>query len=75
MRDYLKTGITLMVITIIAALVLSVVYTIVEEPIANAELGAKLAAIRNVLTDADSGELLIAEESILEIVSELAEFE
>ncbi|MDD2333810.1 MAG: RnfABCDGE type electron transport complex subunit G [Mesotoga sp.] len=75
MRDYLKTGITLMVITIIAALVLSVVYTIVEEPIANAELGAKLAAIRNVLTDADSGELLIAEESIPETASELAEFE
>ncbi|RLL86080.1 electron transporter RnfG [Mesotoga sp. H07pep.5.4] len=75
MRDYLKTGITLMVITIIAALVLSVVYTIVEEPIANAELGAKLKAIREVLTDSDTGELLIAEDSIPETATELAEFE
>jgi len=75
MREYLKTGITLMVITIIAALVLSVVYTVVKEPIATAELGAKLKAIREVLTDAETGELLIAAENIPETASELAEFE
>ncbi|MDD3460857.1 MAG: hypothetical protein PHW28_06135 [Mesotoga sp.] len=75
MREYLKTGITLMVITIIAALVLSVVYTVVKEPIANAELGAKLKAIREVLTDAETGELLIAAENTPETASELAEFE
>jgi len=40
MRDYFKTGITLMIITVIAAFALSAVYSIVKEPIANAELGA-----------------------------------
>ncbi len=36
MREYIKTGLTLMLITLIAGLGLSLVYTLVKEPIEKA---------------------------------------
>ena len=61
MRDYFKTGITLMIITVIAAFALSAVYSIVKEPIANAELGARLQAIRDVLKDPSTGKSMVSD--------------
>jgi electron transport complex protein RnfG len=73
--EYLKTGFVLMLITLIAGLGLSLVYNIVKEPIANAELRAKLQAIRKVLTDPESGELLVDKNTIPETSDELKNFE
>lgn len=75
MREYLKTGITLMIITVIAALLLSVVYSIVREPITNAELGAKLKAIRDVLEDPSTRRPLVQDGKIPQTAVELATFE
>jgi len=75
MRDYFKTGITLMIITVIAAFALSAVYSIVKEPIANAELGARLQAIRDVLKDPSTGKSMVSDEKIPSTASDLANFE
>lgn len=75
MRDYFKTGVTLMIITVIAAFALSGVFSIVKEPIANAELGARLQAIRDVLRDPRSGESLVQIEKLPDTASELADYE
>ena len=75
MLEYLKTGFVLMLITLIAGLGLSLVYNLVKEPIANAELGAKLQAIRKVLTDPETGKLLVDKNTIPETSEELKEFE
>ncbi|MEA2066316.1 MAG: RnfABCDGE type electron transport complex subunit G [Thermotogota bacterium] len=75
MLEYLKTGFVLMLITLIAGLGLSFVYNLVKEPIANAELGAKLQAIRKVLTDPGSGKLLVDKNTIPETTAELKNFE
>jgi electron transport complex protein RnfG len=75
MRDYFKTGITLMIITVIAAFALSAVYSIVKEPIANAELGARLQAIRDVLKDPSTGKSMVSDGKIPSTASDLANFE
>lgn len=75
MRDYFKTGLVLMLITLIAGLALALVYSLVEEPIANAELGAKLKAIQKVLTDPASDKLLVSENKIPSNASELGNVE
>jgi electron transport complex protein RnfG len=75
MRDYFKTGITLMIITVIAAFALSAVYSIVKEPIANAELGDRLQAIRVVLKDPSTGKSMVSDEKIPSTASDLANFE
>jgi electron transport complex protein RnfG len=75
MRDYFKTGITLMIITVIAAFALSAVYSIVKEPIANAELGARLQAIRDVLKDPSTGKSMVSDEKTPSTASDLANFE
>lgn len=64
MGNYLKIGLTLMAFAIVVAVLLAGVYTITEEPIAQAELNVKLESIKTVLTDPVSGELLIEENDI-----------
>ncbi|AKI97300.1 RnfABCDGE type electron transport complex subunit G [Kosmotoga pacifica] len=75
MREYLKTGIVLMVITTIAGLGLALVYNLVKEPIEKAELAAKIDAIRFVLTDSSTGKLLVPENQIPKDGKELARYE
>ncbi|MFO7882565.1 MAG: RnfABCDGE type electron transport complex subunit G [Kosmotogaceae bacterium] len=75
MLEYLKTGFVLMLITLIAGLGLSLVYNLVKEPIAQAELGAKLEAIRKVLTEPETDDLLVDERAIPETSEELEKYE
>ncbi|MDI3523864.1 MULTISPECIES: RnfABCDGE type electron transport complex subunit G [unclassified Kosmotoga] len=75
MREYIKTGLTLMLITLIAGLGLSLVYTLVKEPIEKAEISAKIKAIEKVLTDSNTGELLIERSAIPETAQELSKYE
>lgn len=75
MLEYLKTGFVLMLITLVAGFGLSLVYNLVKKPIEQAELGAKLQAIRKVLTDPETGDLLVDEQTIPETSEELEKFE
>ena len=75
MRDYLKTGLILMAITFIAGLALALVYSLVEEPIANAELDAKLKAMQKVLEEPAGTSLLVAEDKIPTNASQLESVE
>ncbi len=73
MGNYLKMGLTLMAFAMIVALLLSAVYTITEDPIAQSELNVKLKSIKTVLTDPTSEELLIDEKDIPESQEKLEE--
>ncbi|MBO8166825.1 MAG: RnfABCDGE type electron transport complex subunit G [Kosmotoga sp.] len=75
MREFLKTGLVLMIITTIAGLGLALVYNLVKEPIEKAELAAKIDAIRFVLTDSVTGNLLVPETEIPEDGKALAKYE
>jgi len=75
MREFLKTGLVLMIITTIAGLGLALVYNLVKEPIEKAELAAKIDAIRFVLTDSVTGNLLVSETEIPEDGKALAKYE
>jgi len=55
-----------MIITTIAGLGLALIYNLVKEPIEKAELAAKIDAIRFVLTDSVTGNLLVPETEIPE---------
>ncbi|HOO34189.1 MAG TPA: RnfABCDGE type electron transport complex subunit G [Thermotogota bacterium] len=71
MGNYLKMGLTLMAFAMVVAILLSAVYTITEDPIAQSELNVKLKSIKTVLTDPTSGELLIDEKDIPESQAKL----
>ncbi len=64
MLEYLKTGLVLMVITLVAGFSLSLIYELVKEPIAEAELQEKLQAIRTVLKDYATSEPIMNEDKI-----------
>ncbi len=64
MREYVKTGLVLMMITLVAGFTLSLIYELVKEPIAEAELQEKLRAVRTVLKDPTTGQLIIEEDRI-----------
>jgi electron transport complex protein RnfG len=66
MHDNIKTGLVLMIIAIISATLLSIVYMIVKAPIEQSELNAKLKAIEQVLTNDETGELLINSDNLPE---------
>lgn len=59
MGNIIKTGLVLAVITLVLGFLLGLVYMVVKEPIENAELNAKLKAIKVVLTSPENGELII----------------
>ncbi|HRW93548.1 MAG TPA: RnfABCDGE type electron transport complex subunit G [Thermotogota bacterium] len=71
MGSYFKTGLVLMAFSIVVGLMLSVVYLVTSDPIASAELDAKLKAIKTVLTDPQSGKLLISEDKIPQDMEQL----
>jgi len=64
MRNYVKTGLTLMMFSVIVAFMLSAVYLVTKDPIAKAEVEQTLIAIRTVLTNFDNDSLLVAEKEI-----------
>lgn len=62
--ESLKNTVVLMVITLIAGLLLGVVYEITKEPIAREQKRAKEAAYKEVFLDADSFEEMSVDEAI-----------
>ncbi|MCD6551760.1 RnfABCDGE type electron transport complex subunit G [Thermotoga sp.] len=68
MKDILKTGLILMIFTAISGLFLGVVYTGVKGKIQEADRAAKLNAIKFVLKDPITGEYLVDEKTIEEVV-------
>lgn len=71
MGDYLRSGFTLMAFALVVALMLSAVYMLTLEPIAQAELEEKLAAIRTILSDDDG--LIIADDQVPQTADALDE--
>ena len=53
MKRIVKEALTLLCITLVAGLCLSFVYELTKGPIANAELQAKAASYKAVMTEAD----------------------
>ena len=59
MKEYIKTGLVLMIYMVIAGFLVAFVYNAVTPAINNAEFNAKLKAIKSVLTDANTQKLLV----------------
>ncbi|MDI3472215.1 MAG: H+/Na+-translocating ferredoxin:NAD+ oxidoreductase subunit [Thermotogaceae bacterium] len=59
MGNIIKTGLILATITLVLGFLLGLVYMVVKEPIENAELNAKLKAIKVVLSSPGKEELII----------------
>lgn len=59
MKDYLKTGLILMLYMMVAAFLVAVIYNFVNPFIQKAEFNAKLDAIKSVLIDAETGDFYI----------------
>ncbi|AJG40563.1 electron transporter RnfG [Thermotoga sp. RQ7] len=68
MKDIIKTGLILMIFTAISGLFLGFVYVGVKGKIQEADNAAKLSAIKFVLKDPISGEYLVNEKTIEEVV-------
>ena len=68
MKDILKTGVTLMLFTLVAGLVLGLVYVGVKGRIEKADREAKLRAIEYVLKDPLTGDYLVEESEIEKVV-------
>ncbi len=74
MKGILKDALTLLCITLVAGLCLSFVYELTKDPIANAELQAKAASYRAVMTDADEfAELSEQQDALLEEITAVNE--
>ncbi|HEW92263.1 MAG TPA: RnfABCDGE type electron transport complex subunit G [Thermotogaceae bacterium] len=73
MGEIVKTGLILAAITVIIGLILGVVYMVVKEPIEDAELAAKLRAIKVVLTSSENGKLIVSEKQIPKNLKDLEE--
>ena len=71
MGEIMKTALILTLVTLIAGVGLGLIYAMVKEPIEKAELNAKLKAIREVLTDPESGKLMVNEAELPKNFSEL----
>jgi len=68
-KEMLKTSLILMIYTLVAGIALSLVYTITEDKIGNAELENTITAMKYVLTD-ENGNQVIPSEEIEKTVSE-----
>ncbi|PLV57481.1 RnfABCDGE type electron transport complex subunit G [Thermotoga sp. SG1] len=68
MKDIIKTGLILMIFTAISGLFLGFVYVGVKGKIQEADNAAKLVAIKFVLKDPFTGDYLVDEEMIEEVV-------
>ena len=64
MKDILKNGVVLMIYALVAGLVLGGVYVATKESIKKADLSAKLKAMEEVLTDYETGKLMVDKETI-----------
>lgn len=68
MKDILKTGLVLMIFTLVAGLVLGLVYASVKSRIEEADRKAKLKAIKYVLRDPLTGDYLVEESEIEKVI-------
>lgn len=68
MKEILKTGLILMIFTLIAGLALGLIYKVTEQPIKNAELQNLLNAVEFVLTD--NGKLMVEKDLINRKINE-----
>ncbi len=64
MKDILKNGVVLMLYAMVAAAVLGFVYVSTKDAIKNADLSAKFQAMKAVLTDYETGKLMVDEKLI-----------
>ncbi len=64
MLKHLKMALILTMLMIVIAVALDSVYILTKKPIAKSDLNAKLSAIKSVLTDPNTGKLLIKESEI-----------
>ncbi|APT75463.1 electron transporter RnfG [Marinitoga sp. 1137] len=64
MKEYMKTGFILMLFIVISGFIVATVYVSTKPAIDNAELNAKLKAIKKVLIDSRNGGLLLSEDKI-----------
>ncbi len=71
MLKHFKTALILTTLMIVIAVALSAVYLLTKEPIAKSDLNAKLSAIKSVLTDPNTGKLLIKENEIPKSLEQL----
>jgi len=71
MGEIMKTGLILAIVTLIVGFVLGAVYIVVKKPIENAELAAKLKAIKTVLTSPQDNELIISKDQVPKSLEEL----
>jgi electron transport complex protein RnfG len=71
MGKHFKTAMILTVLMVVIAVILASVYMVTKQPIAKSDLEAKLAAIKSVLMDPDTGNLLINENEIPKTLSQL----
>ncbi len=71
MGKYFKTALILTVIMVAIAVILASVYVVTKQPIAKSDLEAKLTAIKAVLTDPNTGKLLINENEIPQTMAQL----
>ncbi|GAB6188345.1 RnfABCDGE type electron transport complex subunit G [Marinitoga arctica] len=71
MKEYMKTGLILMIFIVISGFIVSLVYISTKPAIDNAELQAKLKAIKKVLENSRGEGLLISENMIPKTSKEL----
>lgn len=71
MGEIMKTGLILAIVALIFGFVLGAVYIVVKKPIENAELAAKLKAIKTVLTSPKDNQLIISEDQVPRSLKEL----
>lgn len=71
MRNYMKTALILTTLMVVIGVILGFVYGITEKPMAKADLNAKLSAIKSVLTDPQTGKLLVSEDQIPQTLDQL----
>ncbi len=71
MGKYFKTAMLLTILMVAIAVILSWVYIVTKQPIAKSDLEAKLTAIKAVLTDPNTGKLLISENEIPKNLAQL----
>ncbi|MBP6961048.1 MAG: RnfABCDGE type electron transport complex subunit G [Thermotogae bacterium] len=64
MGNYVKTGLTLMVFTLVVGVLLAGIYVLTKAPIEKADLSNQLKAMKTVLTDPESGEYIVPEQQI-----------
>ncbi len=71
MLKHFKVALILTTLMVVIAVALGAVYLLTKGPIAKSDLNAKLSAIKNVLTDPNTGELLIKESEIPKSLEQL----